>query len=254
MLKSGTKPTPVDHRDFSHKSFGAISVPFPASYNTDAGLWMPNQNIDNPTFNIPALPFGCTDYTQADVANDEVGQLEYDPLILDNKTNANASGGTDVRTALKAAVSLGWITGYFNIEAIGQDMFDAVRDAMVSGGTEKRSVSVGSKWFPEFEMVNATGILPMPDFNGTGFTWHNYAIKGWKMINDQPYLVVKSWQGSSYGDSGWCYMSRTLFNELMSISGSVAFTTTKGVLPPISTISLSWLKWLISYARFLLPY
>lgn len=254
-MQSGTKPTRKDHRDYSHRSFGALQVPFPASYNTDAGLWMPNQNVDDLVFNLPALPFGCTDYTQADLANDEVDALTYDPLLLDNVTHANSEGGTDVRTALGAAKKLNWITGYFNIEALdGQDMFDAVRDAQVSGGTEKRSVSVGSKWFPEFEQVGVTGLLPMPDFNGANFTWHNWKICGWRTINDQVYLVGKSWQGASYGDKGLCYFSRPLFNQLMGIEGSVAFTATKGVLPPITTISLSWLQWLVSNVRNLLPY
>lgn len=254
-MQNGTRPTPVDKRDFSHKSFGTVQVPFPTAYNTDAGLDMPNQNVENNNFipMVPPEPDGCTNFATSNVSED-LDLISKSPLLLENITHANANGGLDVRTALKAAIGLGWITGFFNIEAIGQDMFDAVRDAMVSGGTEKRSVSVGSKWFPEFEQVGVTGLLPMPNFKGTNFTWHNYAIKGWKMINDQPYLVVKSWQGLSYGDNGWCYMSRTLFNELMSISGSVAFTVTKGQLPPISTISLSWLQWFVSYAKFLLPY
>lgn len=248
MIKQGTFPTKPSRKDYSHKSFGAIQVPFPPEYNTDAGLDMPNQNADG-------LPNGCTDFAQSELANDLVQQAITTPQQLETATHANASGGIDIRTSLKAAISLGWITGFFNVEALdGQDIFDAVRDAQISGGTEKRSVTVGSKWFPEFETVSSTGILPIPNFNGINYTWHDWDIKGWKTINDQVYLVGKSWQGSTYGDNGWCYFSRPLFNQLMAINGSVAFTTTKGVLPPISTISLSWLKWLISYARLLLPY
>ena len=247
MIKQGTGPTKKSHKDYSHKSFGAIQVPFPLEYNTDAGLDVPDQNADG-------LPFGCTDETQSELANDLTQSNLTNPFSLDAVTHANALGGFGVRESLLAARNLGWITGFFNVEAIGQDMFDAVRDAMLSGGTEKRSVSVGSKWFPEFETVDSTGILPLPNFNGSSFTWHNWKICGWKIIGDQVYLIAKSWQGAGYGDKGFCYFSRPLFNQLMSVPGSIAFTSTKGQLPPITTISLSWLQWLISWSRSLLPY
>jgi len=247
MIKSGTQPTRINHLDYSHKSFGSIQVPFPPSYDTDANLDMPSQDADG-------LPYGCTDETQSELANDLVQKQATNPWMLEQVTHANALGGYDVRKALLAAKGLNWITGFFNIEAIGQDMFDSIRDAMLSGATEKRSVSIGSKWFPEFEQVGIDGILPLPDFNGANFTWHNYSCKGWVTLNDQVYLKMKSWQGAQYGSGGWCYMSRPLFNQLMSVPGSVAFTATKGVLPPISTISVSYLEWLISWARNLLPY
>lgn len=260
-MNKGAKPTPIDHRDFSTKSFKKIrfgaAVAFPPEYNTDAGLSMPNQDVENDQFTPPvqAMYNGCTDYCDAEVATDLDGILK-DPIAVENITHANALGGIDVRTALKAAVELGWITGFFNVEPEdGQDMFDAIRDAMVSGGTEKRSASVGTKWIEDpFELVGSDGIIAMPDFNNPSFTWHNWKICGWKTIGDQVYLVGKTWQGAAYGDKGFCYFSRPLVNNLFAISGSVAYTTTKGVLPPITSISTTWLQWLISYARNLLPY
>lgn len=256
MLKNGTGPTKQSHKDYSHRSFGAVSVPFPPEYNTDAGLDMPDQNA-------VGLPYGCTDETQSEISNDLVQQNKTSPFTLDAVTQANQRGGYDVRESLKWCLPsdilhpnrLGWITAFFNIEAIGQDYFDAVRDAMVSGGTEKRSVSVGTPWYPIFETVTSTGILAIPaNFQDSNLTWHNWKICGWKTINDQVYLVGKSWQGPNYGDKGYCYFSRPLFNQLMNVPGSVAFTATTGVLPPISTISVTWLQWLISYAKNLLPY
>lgn len=246
MIKQGTKPTVKSHKDYSHRSFGAIQVPFPTEYNTDAGLLIPNQNAEG-------LPYGCTDEAQSEVSNDLVQMQSYTPFQLESVTHANALGGYDIRSSLLAIRNLGWISGFFNIEAIGQDMFDAVRDAMVSGGTEKRSVTIGSKWFHEYEFP-VNGILPTPDFNGSNYTWHNWKICGWKLINDQIYLIGVSWQGNTYGDKGFHYISRQHFNQLMNIGGSVAFTATKGVLPPITTISLSWLQWLMSYARQLKPF
>lgn len=259
MIKGGTRPTRVDHRDYDFKkTFGRVDavVQFLPEYNTDAGLTMPDQNAENDQFTpvVPPLERGCTDYGTSEVSTDLDGVLK-NPMRLEEVTKANALGGYDVRDSLLAGKSVYGYTGIFNIRAIGQDMFDAVRDAMVSGASEKRSVSVGSKWFSNtFESVDATGILGMPNFSDSNYTWHNWKICGWKTINDQVYLVGKSWQGKNYGDKGLVYFSRPLFNQLMAVRGSVAFTATKGVLPPIETISTTWLEWLISNAHNLLGY
>lgn len=260
-MKSGARPTKLDHRDWDfHKTFGSAKlagVPFPTGYNTDTGLTMPNQDIENDYFAppVPPLPYGCTDYCTSEVEGDLTLNTPFSPMSIENLTHANADGGGDVRQSLLAGKSLGWFTGIFNVQAEGQDMFDAIRDAMVSGGAERRSVSIGTPWYPVFEEVGSDGILAMPaSLNTAGVPWHNWKICGWKTLGDQVYLVGKSWQGPNYGDHGFCYFSRSLINNLMNISGSVAFTTTSGQLPPISTISVTWLQWLISYARQLLPY
>lgn len=261
MIKHGARPTKIDHRDYDFKkSFGAFkkAVPFPPEYNTDWGLTMPNQDTQNNFFNppVPALPFGCTDYTTAEVATDLDDTFGADnPMKIENITHANVLGGGDIRQSLLAGKSLGWFTGIFNIQAYGQDYFDAIRDAMASGGTEKRSVSTGTPWYSIFESVGDTGILDAPqNFSTVGLPWHNWKICGWKTIGDQVYLVGKTWQGSTYGDKGLVYFSRPLINSLMAIEGAAAFTATTGQLPPISTISTTWLQWLISNARNLWPY
>lgn len=249
MIKGGAKPTKLDHRDYSAKSlkFGA-ATPFPPEYNTDAGLTMPDQDAAD-------LPYGCTDETTADLSTDLTLAIK-DPLTVENITHANANGGADVRTALLAGKQLGWFTGIFNIQALdGQDFFDAMRDAMLSGGTEKRSVSVGTPWYAAFEKPDINGIVMAPvDFTRVSFTWHNWKICGWKTIGDQVYLVGKSWQGPNYANKGFAYFSRPLINNLMAVSGSAAFTATTGTLPAIQTITTTWLEWLMSYARTLLPY
>lgn len=259
MIRNGARPTKIDHRDWDyHKTFGSLkTVPFPPAYNTDAGLTMPNQDVENDYFvpPVPPLPFGCTDYATSELKGDLSLTKVFDPEVIEEITHANANGGGDIRTSLLAGKSLGWFTGIFNIQAIGQDFFDAIRDAMVSGGTERRSVSIGTPWFPIFEEVSTSGVLDMPNnLNTTGVPWHNWKICGWETINDQVYLVGKSWQGATYGNKGLVYFSRPLINESMSIPGAVAFTATTGQLPPISTITVTFLQWLISYARNLLSY
>lgn len=260
-MKSGTGPTQIDHRDYDfHRSFGSAvnalaSLP---DYTTDAGLTMPNQNEINEQFSppVPALPYGCTSYTTSELAIDlGVPPTLVNPLLIENVTQANIRGGYDLRQALLVGVKLKLFTGIFNIRAYGQDMFDAVRTAQVAGGTEKRSVAVGSEWEPIFEQVSNDGLLATPkNFNDPNITWHAWKICGQKTINGQLYLIGKSLQGPKYGFKGLCYFSRPLFNQLMSVPGSVAFTATRGELPPIQTISTTWLQWLISYARNLLPY
>lgn len=256
MVKQGTGPTRISKKDWDfHKSFGSVILPFPSEYFTDAGLWMPNQDITDPVFGLPPLPFGCTDYTQADLANDEAGALNFDPMMLENITNANRNGGADIRQSLLAAVKLGWFTGFFNVQQLrGQDMFDSIRTPMINGIPEKRSVSVGTPWYGVFETIDTTAILVMPESLQDSHSWHNWKICGWKNINGQPYLIGKSWQGPGYGDKGFVYFSRSLINNLMSVPGAVAFTATKGVLPPISTISPALWQWLISNIKYFLGY
>src|SRR5712664_1369790 len=110
-MKHGARPLKPDHRDYDfHKSFGSIAPSkFADSYSTDAKLNMPDQNADG-------LPYGCTDYSQAELGDDIVRQYAYDPRQLEAVTHANALGGIDIRTSLKAALNLGWITAYFNVQ------------------------------------------------------------------------------------------------------------------------------------------
>lgn len=257
-MNNGTGPTRISKKDYDfHRSFGTVGTTpnFPLAYFTDAGLWMPNQNTDEPIFKIPMLPFGCTDYTQADLANDINNQLVCNPFDLDQVTNANARGGYDIRQSLLAAIKMRWINGFFNIRPHQLDFFDSIRLAMISGIPEKRSVSIGNPWFPLFEEVKSDGILQIPrSLNTAGVGWHNHKICGWKIINGETYLISKSWQGKLYGNQGYCYWSRALLNSVMAIPGTVAFTATKGVLPPISTISAPLWDWLVSNIKSLLGY
>lgn len=261
MIKGGTGPIRIDHRDYDyHKTFGSVGGVLTTlpDYDTDAGLTMPNQNEENDQFvpPVPPLEYGCTTYTTTELAIDlGIPPELIDPMVVESITQSNARGGYDLRAALLVGVKIGLFTGIFNIRAQGQDMFDAVRTAQVAAGTEKRSVAVGSKWEPSFESVGTDGILGIPKIiDDPEATWHAWKITGQTTINGQIYLKGKSWQGPKYGFKGLVYFSRPLFNELMSVPGSAAFTATKGKLPPIQTISTTWLEWLISNARNLFGY
>jgi hypothetical protein len=195
MIKNGTYPNRVDHRDLDYiKSkhpriyAGVESLPnFPSEYLCDAGKTMPNQEILDSSFTPPVAPMpnGCTNETQADICTDlSNGTTIYRPDAVEAVTHANALGGIDIRTSLLALVnSLKWIKNFFNIRATGLiDFFDAFRLAIVSGDPEKRSVSWGTPWFASWEAaaqgntfsVNADGsfrigaggtkqfVMPMP--------------------------------------------------------------------------------------------
>src|SRR4051812_47355446 len=179
MKTFGLKPLQYDHRDFDHlKTFGvAVPPSFPDAYNVDLGAWAPDQNLENHNFipAIPPMPYGCTDYTEADVCADEDGELR-NPSLLEAVTHANARGGIDLREALAAAVKVFSRSAYLRVTAVSPlDMFDAVRLAMYSTQDERRGVSVGTPFYHEWGTPLDQGILPTPtSFSTAGLGWHNW--------------------------------------------------------------------------------
>lgn len=144
---------------------------------------------------------------------------------------------------------------YFVVNAIG-DMFDGIRSAVFSN---HQSVSVGTPWFPEWHNIGPDGIMPIPylpkssTFGGfigaiihlfasvlfgdyfSTIPWHNYKVggftdvntKGQPIRNGEVFLAIKSWQGSTFGDNGWCYMSRAVCNSVLNVPNTGAFTVGK---------------------------
>jgi hypothetical protein len=217
---------------------------------------MPDQNAEG-------LPYGCTDYSQAELADDIAGRYACAPLTLEAVTHANALGGIDIRTSLKAALKLGWISAYFNVQSNRQlDFFDAIRLAMLSGAPEMRSVSWGCPWFIEWEQAaypvdNPSAIMPnVKSLSTSGVPWHNSVFVGWITIDGIPYLVNKSWQGTHVGVGGYLYFPREVVNNVMRISGTCAFTATNIPLDPVDirTISVSTVQWIASLLRNLMSY
>lgn len=241
MVQNGTFKVKKDLRDYDFlksRALGGVSVnadDLPSEFNVDAGLWMPNQNQ-------MGLPYGCTGFTQADLCADEDGVL-YDPGDIYRATptplGGDPNGGRNIRESLAVVCKkdrplkryLADGTGnprpaYFTVKPAGKiDYFDAVRIAIWINQHEKRSVSIGSPWYPEFERP-VDGILPTPEsyyWHG-GIPGHNWKICGWKTIDGNTYLIGKPWQGEEYGDNGWCYVSREIFNDTMNRWGTGAFT------------------------------
>lgn len=250
-MKSGLTPLKTDHRDYSyHKSFGTTTSPtFPLEFSVDVGLWMPNQ-MKTQAFTgmdtIPPLPYGCTDYAQCDLCVNEDVRL-YNPLDLEAVTHANANRGGDMRVALKAAIQLFGRTAYFNItRAEPLDWYDSLRLVMLSTPEEKRAISIGVPWFPEFQSPLDNGTLATPtNYILTRASWHNAVVSGW----DGRGLKIKSLQGPEYGDHGWCYMPRALINVLMDMPGACAFTLTKEKPAQVFRIDTTYVQWFVSLIR-----
>lgn len=241
-IKDGIKKVQWDNRDYDHlRSFGLTTfdaTTLPPEFNVDAGFGVPNQNEPNPTFGIPALFWGCTGYTQTELCQDEDLKL-YNPRYTYNKTYPyNEDTGRQIRDSLKVVckeAGLKDINGdygvprraYYNVEQAGKiDYFDAVRIAMWVNQAEHRSVSLAIPWYSAWQFP-ANGVLPIPE----DFRWipgvvpgHNAKIAGWKTIDNKLYLVCKPWQGKDFGDKGYVYFSRELFNAVLNIGGTGAFT------------------------------
>lgn len=253
MIINGTKPLKKAPRKHFHRVFGSTAPDNIPDFNVDAGLTMPDQNAAEAVTE-------CTGYTAADIMTDITKVVQTPDFMYAATLYLEGIGptteGADFHVALQALVAFGSIAqslapisalkqgelyvanwnnwfdslkivarknvqnGTFNLLGNG-DHFDSIMSAVY---TSKIAGSLGSIWYDEWENIGRDGILPMPA-NLEGFTyspWHNYAAKGKKTINTTKYIPLKSWQGPSYGDKGWCYMSREVANAVFSVEGTGA--------------------------------
>lgn len=261
-MNNGTRPLTTDHRDYDfHKTFsGTVPAHFPEELILDAGLWMPSQYKPDPVFNNPPLPYGCTDYTTADVCADQDGVL-YNPMFTEKLTGANAKGGYGIRESLQTAIDTGTQRkdglivkrlSYFNIKKYGNlDWFDSIRFAMLTPD-RRCTVSWGTPWFPQWEQAALSGIAIVPSHgseNPYTLPWHNSKLVGWKTINGIPYLINKSWQGEKVGDKGYLSFSREEVNSVMEITGTCAFTVTNTDGLDVRTIDTTFYEKIVSIIR-----
>lgn len=258
-MPSGLRPTPKDPRDkrFSHaRLFGSVAT-FPVEYYADNGS-MPDQMKDGrPTActSYTVVEIG-RDQDGIEYSHD----YQFMKTLLSCGLPPT-SQGADLRAAFKvstvwgllpnedepqemerknqavAAMPINWPVeldkktikkpAYIPILVEpGLDWFDAIRSALVIGKDEKRTVGLGTKWYSSFKDA------VLPDKPTGSYSWHAYKVSGWTTEDSkgnlirggEPFLKVKSWQGKSFGDNGWCYMSRELVNRLMSDWGTYAAT------------------------------
>ena len=261
-MKSGTRPTRIDHRDYdlikSHRLYGATTedAQFADEYFADAGLIMDNQEVTDTEFQppTPPMPEGCTDFSTAGITTNLTKQI-HNPNDIEAVTHANAQGGYDIRSSLLAGRGIGWFRQFFNIKTNGVlDWFDTFRLAQLSGvcAGEIRSISWGTPWFPTWEQAANSGsyVMPMPTHdelsNFKSMPWHNSILDGWHTFNGVLVYRNESHQGNLIGDRGFIAFPREVINTVMSLPGTVAFTPSNTpILNPV-TITVSNLQWILS--------
>ncbi len=275
----GLKKYIKSKKDYSYSlTFGAVGPTYlPAEYfydNNEMPLELPGE-------------YNCTGRAVADICEDEDGRLyswDYNyAKTLQIKGLPPSTTGVDLKTALSVPLTFGLLprelepvnstknspiiaADYKNFpEALDKvaeqykkpayffadgpfDAFDNVRSMLWLNRQNKMSVAIGTAWYQEFEQVGPDGILPAGRYSYGG---HAYACKGWKVINGQTYLILKTWQGPSYGDRGYCYMSRDQFNRLINGGGS-AMTISPVKPTDVKTIQMSLKQRLLAFMQLLL--
>lgn len=259
-IQNGAKPLKRDSRDYSfHRTFGAV-MHFDENLDVDAKLSMPDQNADG-------FPFGCTGYTTSEICSDFDKSL-YDPAYTYKKTllieNQETDGPCEIRDSLNSSRVYGVLPkgapwddshaaphrrgSYYLIEN-SSDWFDSIRSAVLMN---KSAVSVGTPWFPEWEITHNGYIAHLINTDTTGLSWHNWKVSGWKTINGVPYLIGKTWQGSGYGDGGLAYFSREVVNRVFDIKGSCAFVLLPYTPQDVVTVKMSIYEVVIDYLQRIL--
>ncbi len=237
-MKSGLNLIYPNRKDYSLvHTFGGSTAGLPDNFSIYDGRIIPDQDADG-------LPFACTAYATTFIAGLEDG-TSYPIKDFYLATPPGDNGGRDIRTALSVAKNRGFLLpdgtigakkgDYYNCYGTGKiDDFDASRIGCWINQQEKRGVTVGSWFYPEF-VVNfvqgsgggtthpaQNGIVPTPSFNTTQASLHNWTVTGWKTINGILYLEAESWQGNFLQ-----YFSREIFNALMKQPYSGSFTLAK---------------------------
>ena len=247
-IQNGLKPIYRKKTDRSfHRTFGGVTpTEFPDEFSVDAGLTMPDQVADG-------LFQGCTAYTQQELCTDQDHKLYDDYKEHYMRTLALTGSpfgvGCDIRDSLKVAIAYYNRGAYYAVESSKFDWFDSIRSVMLTNfqvNGIKCSVSVGTPWFKIFDIqvVGKDGKVPVVnkfDTDPMSISWHNWAVKGWKMIDGKPWMLVKSWQGKNVGDGGWYYVSRETINAVLSIKWTGAYT-----VAPRNPVNIVTVKWTIT--------
>lgn len=256
MFHKTLLPTLKDPRDKAfhfHKIFGSIAG-FDLGYKKTS--FIQDQDLDG-------RPTACTAYTLTTIARNENGteyshdyQLMKTFELMDVPPNTS---GADARQAAKIPVAFGLLPrteepagmnrqpqawsanqanwpvsldqksqkepAYLPVSPGLQDWFDAIRSALVIGEPENRTVGLATQWSGDFERVLSSGVLTD---NPQNLYWgHMYEAVWWCTLNNEPYLILNTWQGSAYGENGYVYMSRSLCNKIMGVLGTYAVTLQK---------------------------
>ncbi len=196
----------VDSRDKEYyRRFGSVTE-FEAEKDFDTPL------IDAVQ---PPGDVHCTEYMTYGIATDETNLTFTTNDIFDHIPHD--SNGADPRDSLSYAVKTGLLpdgktdrikkwSSYWTVHTSDiHDAFDAVRSAMT---LVQSPIAIWTPWFSNW--IN-NSVLPKGDRVGS---YHAYNIEGWKIVNGETMLILEAWLGRKL------YISREVFNDVMSYSGS----------------------------------
>lgn len=249
----GLKPLPSDPRDRKYRftrRYGATALSnLPVEFSVDAGLTDPDQNRDG-------RPTECTAYSKTDLATDMTGKV-YDPdytyaMTLRVAGLPSDTEGADLRQSFKSVIAYGlllkgdgpdlshksqaeaadyvrWLPyverAQKNAQAAFRWIYDDIYDHFgdIQSGIYtfftktglKQGVDWGIPWYPAFEQKD---VVALADIEGQQpGSWHDVNIKGWKLKQAEPHLIIKPWEGKRR-----LYFSRDLVNYLYSVQGTGA--------------------------------
>lgn len=222
----------------------------------------PNQNEPDSYWPRPGLPYGCTGFATANIAESDLKQpvnpqFTYDKtlLIQNGKEGDECTLQDSFKSATVYGVQLKGETDqdalanrrgpYFEVHPTSaMDYFSAVLNAVY---TNQRPVSLGTTWPIFFEQIYSDGIQRYTPLSWVG--GHDHNIIGKKTINGVEYLVDKSWNGPSWGDEGLSYFSREIVNAMMKIPGSDALTNRPVAPGDIVRVQIDVIQVLISLLK-----
>ncbi len=173
-------------------------------------------NFDTPIFDEIQPPGNvkCTCFTCCDIATDK-DKIIYDIDDLFARV-PNDKNGAEARLVLGEAIKVGFLPkgktirvrpfqSYWRADTGDMDAFDNVRSAMTLA---ELPIACWSPWY--YEWMIADVLLEGKKVAN----YHMYAIEGWKMIDNEPHLIIEAWVGRKL------YMSRSVFNKTVSQYGS----------------------------------
>jgi hypothetical protein len=100
-------------------------------------------------------------------------------------------------------------------------------------------------------MTGDDGIVPpfsVPKDWDVGYDWASYGVR---LINGEPRIICKSWQGN-FGDRGYIYYNREQINALLGAKGSGAFAQAHARPEDIKRVEMTIIEIIISFYRQLI--
>ena len=196
-----------DSRDKIYKNNFGQTILLPDELNLDSSLFDDIQPIGD---------VRCTCFTTCDCAEDQE-KREFDVEDLWQRI-PKTQFGADPRDVLKEVIANGLLPkgqeqrvkdwkSFWSAKDGLRDVFDNVRSALVMSNSP---VFNASYWYSEWLNVPEFGVMPEGKSTLNG---HAYSIEGWKIVNNEPMLIIEAWIGRKM------YMPRDVFNKAMSNYG-----------------------------------